>query len=109
MVSGVLLDGFTGIAGQRGRFPADAIGDDPSRRRRPFTDGQHVHIASLHTAVQQPSGAQTEAAAGHQNQELRIRVILNSKSSKTAVKIWGWEGLIGGRIKEMISEIWKHT
>lgn len=71
---GLLLDRLSSTTCLRGRFPANAIGNDSPRGRRPPADSQHVHLAALHPALLEQGGPPTQAAAGDQNEKLWIRV-----------------------------------
>ena len=68
------LSRLAGAARVGGRLPADAVGDDPSGGGQPPALGQHVHFAALHPALLEQGHPQEQAAPGHQDEELRLRL-----------------------------------
>ncbi len=73
----LLLDEFAGASRLRRRFPADAVGDDSTGWRHSLALGQHVHLEALRAAVLEQGDSPEQAANGHQDKELRLRIEQN--------------------------------
>jgi len=74
VITGLFLDVESRVAGEWGRFPADAERDRSTCGRQSSADGQHMHLTTLHPSLLVQTDTATETAACRQDQEFWLRI-----------------------------------